>query len=170
MSVEVGRYARDSPWQCLGCASPVTAERTIEQAAALLAGRPGSDIDAQAARAGVDADALRAYLAAPTCGTLGAREMEKFAAFTRPDWSVSFVSVAAGALLAARVLRHAHEGSRLGHLTARHWSERGDTVRLWMLKASVGRTTHRRRTDCPICHGLPTADVDAIGPGGDATW
>ena len=71
--------------------------------------------------------------------------MQRFAAFTRPDWSVSFVSVASGALLAARALTHAADGDS-GHTEAD-----GDTLRLWLANATVARTAHRRSPDCPVC-------------------
>jgi molybdopterin/thiamine biosynthesis adenylyltransferase len=96
LTVEVGRYGHDSPWQCLGCASPVAPARTVEETASDVAGMSDEELAPAAARAGVDVEHLRAYIRHPVCGTLGEREMAKFAAFTRPDWSVSFVSVAAG--------------------------------------------------------------------------
>ena len=170
LNVEVGRYGRDSPWQCLGCASPIAPPRTVEQAAAELTGRSEAELAAEAARVGANVNQLRAYLDNPVCGTLGEREMAKFAAFTRPDWSVSFVSVAAGVLLAARVLRHAHGLDNDGSLLGRDYPAGGDTARLWMAKTSFGRTAHQRRQDCPICSGVPgLGDPSAEHPS-SRTW
>lgn len=170
LNVECGRYGRDSPWQCLGCASPLVAARTLEHAAAELRDRSDPELAALAARAGVDADKLREYLDNPVCGTLGEREMAKFAAFTRPDWSVSFVSVAAGTLLAARVLRHVGGLGNDDALLQRGYPADGDTLRLWMATARFARTAHRRRRDCPICSGAPARVPKVDDHRIDPTW
>lgn len=166
LTVEVGRYGRDSPWQCLGCANPVSAARTVEQAAAEAAAMSDTELERAAARAGVDPAVLREYVINPACGTLGAREMEKFAASAAPDWSVSFASVAAGTLAAARALAHVHHDGgldadgRIGQL----YCEEGDTVRVYLLHAQATRAEHARRSECPICHGHPDVRAAADSP------
>lgn len=162
LAVEVGRYSPTSPWQCLGCASPVHAESTVEEAAQILRGLTDAELEVEAARAGLDLAALRSYLAEPKCGTLGEREIAKFAAFTGPDWSVSFVSALAGALLAARVVRHLVETSG-DEPDAREHHPDGDTVRFWLHNATWDRTHHRRRRDCPICGGNPSTGAAPTG-------
>lgn len=145
LAVEVGRYRADSNWQCLACASHPEPQLSIERAAKELADKTPAELAVLAQERGLDLDALIDYLDRPVCGTLGAREMERFVMFTRPDWSVSFVSVASGALLAARALTH----------VASHSSEpmeaEGDTLRLWLINATMGRTAHQRDPGCPVC-------------------
>jgi len=145
LAAEVGRYRADSDWQCLACASRPEPQLSIEQAAKELAGKAPAELAALAQECGLDLAALTEYLNRPTCGTLGAREVERFAAFTRPDWSVSFVSVASGALLAARALTHA------GADDAERTEADGDTLRLWLANATIARTAHQRSPDCPVC-------------------
>jgi molybdopterin/thiamine biosynthesis adenylyltransferase len=145
LAIEVGRYRADSDWQCLACASPPEPQLSIEQAAEELAGKTPAELAALAQEREHDLTELTEYLSRPKCGSLGEREMQRFAAFTRPDWSVSFVSVASGALLAARALTHAADGD------SGHGEGEGDTLRLWLANATVARTAHLRSPDCPVC-------------------
>jgi molybdopterin/thiamine biosynthesis adenylyltransferase len=148
LAVEVGRYRTGSKWQCLACASRPEPRQTIEQAAKELAGRTPAELEALAHERELDLTALTEYLKRPRCGTLGEREMQRFAALSRPDWSVSFVSVASGALLAARMLTHAACGN------SEHAEAEGDTLRLWLAQATIARTAHLRSPDCPVCAHL----------------
>lgn len=145
LAVEVGQYRDGSDWQCLACASRPEPQLTIEQAATELAGKSPEELAALAEELDLDLAAITEYLSRPECGTLGEREMTRFAAFTRPDWSVSFVSAASGALLAARALTHAADSD-----CGRAETE-GDTLRLWLANATTGRTAHRRAPGCPAC-------------------
>jgi hypothetical protein len=145
LAIEVGRHRADSDWQCLACASRPEPQLSIEQAAKELTGKTPAELAALAQERGLDLAALTEYLSRPKCGTLGEREVQRFAAFTRPDWSVSFVSVAAGALLAARALTHA-----VGSDTEKAEGE-GDTLRLWLANATIARTAHHRSPGCPVC-------------------
>jgi hypothetical protein len=145
LAVEIGRYQAGSKWQCLACASRPGPEQTIEEAAKDLAAMTESELEAVAEEQCLDLIAITSYLQHPRCGTLGEREVQRFAAFAQPDWSVSFVSVASGALLAARMLSH------VGRDDTEVTDAEGDTLRLWLGNATLGRTAHRRRTDCSIC-------------------
>jgi molybdopterin/thiamine biosynthesis adenylyltransferase len=153
LQAETGRYRDEGPWECLACGSPAEPLPSIEQAAAELAGMAPSELKAAARERGLDLATLRSYLARPQCGTLGEREVARFATFTRPDWSVSFVSAACGALLAARALTHAARDDTPQALA------QGDTVRLWLASPAIGRTAHRRDPLCPFCG--PAAAVPA---------
>lgn len=145
LAVEIGRYRADSRWQCLACASRPEPQLNIELAAKELAGKPPAELAALAQERGLDLVALTEYLKSPRCGTLGEWEVQRFAAFARPDWSVSFVSAASGALLAARVLTH------VGSEDSGRTKAEGDTLRLWLANATMARTAHRRSPDCPVC-------------------
>lgn len=145
LAVEAGRYRPGSGWQCLACASRPEPQLNIEQAAKELAGKTPAELAAIAEERGLDLAALTGYLKRPACGTLGEHEVRRFAAYTRPDWSVSFVSAASGALLAARALLQRdgddHRRAEAG----------GDTLRLWLANATMARTAHRPNPDCPVC-------------------
>lgn len=145
LAVEVGRYRANSSWQCLACWSRPEPHPSVEETAKELAGRNPTELATLALERGLDLTALTDYLKRPKCGTLGEREVRRFAAFTRPDWSVSFVSVASGALLAARALTHAASDD-----SATTEAE-GDTMRLWLANATISRSAHRRNPDCLVC-------------------
>jgi len=151
LQAEIGRYRAGSGWQCLACGSFPEPLPSVERAAADLAGLTPADLEAVARERDLDLDALRDYLHRPVCGTLGEREVRRFAAFTRPDWSVSSVSAASGALLAARALTHA------AHNDAAQTQGEGDTIRLWMGTPAISRTAHRPYPSCPVCGTAATA-------------
>jgi hypothetical protein len=145
LAVEVGRYRANSGWQCLACGSRPEPQLSIEEAAGELASKTPAELAALAQERELDLAALTEYLTRPGCGTLGEREVQRFAAFTRPDWSVSFVSVASGALLAARALTHA------GGDDSPRTAAEGDTFRLWLASATIARTAHQRNPGCTVC-------------------
>jgi molybdopterin/thiamine biosynthesis adenylyltransferase len=151
LQAEIGRYQDGNGWQCLACGSFPEPLPSIEQAAADLAGLTPAELEAVARERNLDLDALRCYLSRPACGTLGEREVRRFAAFTRPDWSVSFVSAASGALLAARALTHAARDD------AAQTQAGGDTIRLWTAAPAIRRTAHRPYPGCPVCGTATTA-------------
>lgn len=53
----------------------------------------------------LDAGAIEAYLRDPQCGHLGRAALLNFAASPAPEFSVGFVSLGAGVLLAANIFR-----------------------------------------------------------------
>lgn len=54
---------------------------------------------------GLPADAIEAYLASPDCGKVGEAELKAFAIQEAPQFSVGFVSMTAGILLASSLLK-----------------------------------------------------------------
>ena len=151
LEAEIGRYRDGNIWQCLACSSPPEPHPSIEQAARQLAGMTLAEMAALAQEQELDLAAITDYLKHPECGTLGEREVRRFAALTRPDWSVSFVSVAAGALLAARALTYSAGDD------AERTAAEGDTLRLWLANATMARTAHQRNPDCPLCGTADTS-------------
>ncbi len=151
LQAEVGRYRAGSGWQCLACGSFPEPLPSIEQAAVELAGLTPAELEAVARERNLDLDSLRDYLRRPECGTLGEREVHRFAAFTRPDWSVSFVSAASGTLLAARALTHVARDDAV------QTQAEGDTIRLWTAAPAISRTAHLPYPGCPACGTAGTA-------------
>jgi ThiF family len=145
LQAEIGRYQDGSGWQCLACGSFPEPLPSIEQAAAHLAGLTPCELEAAAREHDLDLGALRGYLSRPECGKLGEQEVRRFAAFTRPDWSASFVSAASGAVLAARALTHTARDD------AAQTRAEGDTIRLWTATPAIRRTAHRPYPGCLVC-------------------
>ena len=95
---------------CLKCFNPVVErnKRVRERMAQALAMKP----DEQArffTELNIDPANATAYLQNPSCGKLTEKDLDRFAA-GEPMMSVGFVSVAAGVLLAAQLLRLVHSG------------------------------------------------------------
>jgi hypothetical protein len=141
MRLTVAAYDMTSPFECLKCNNPLDEATGIEEVAATLRRLPVEERRRQALAKHLDVEALETYLQRPACGTLGEAEAAKFGA-PPTDWSVGFVSVAAGTLLAATLLKHKIVGT--GVLP----DDRGNTLRYYFLHPKCRRTTHRRRETC----------------------
>lgn len=94
--------------ECLMCANPTEVDQwTLEGERARLQQLSEAERAAEAKRVGVDPTLLEAHLVDPKCGSLGEAELSKFKpSASRHDWSVGFVSVGAGVMLAAVLLRY----------------------------------------------------------------
>ncbi|HUJ30710.1 MAG TPA: ThiF family adenylyltransferase [Candidatus Acidoferrum sp.] len=94
--------------ECLMCSNPLDGERwTLEGEIARLQQLSDAERQAEALRIGVEPVLLTAYLRNPKCGALGEAELRRFQpSSSRHDWSVGFVSVGAGVMLAAVLLRY----------------------------------------------------------------
>jgi hypothetical protein len=92
---------------CLGCYNP--AERDGEKIRALesrLRTMPRAECREFLAAHGVDVMAVEDYLAHPQCGGLGEAAIRDLATRSTGEFSVGFVSLAAGVLLAAALLQN----------------------------------------------------------------
>ncbi len=110
--IQVAAYDMETRYECLMCSNPITATlMTIEGAAESLRGVPLRERREMLIARGLDADVIEQYLNDPKCGELGERELTKFMEHGgNPEWSVGFVSVAAGTLLAAQLMKFAIGG------------------------------------------------------------
>jgi molybdopterin/thiamine biosynthesis adenylyltransferase len=155
LALEVTAYDMRSPYECLMCFNPVeSGRRTIEEIAAELRQLPREERRARAEACGADWAALEEYLADPRCGHLGAAEIAKFRD-EGVEWSVGFVSVASGTLLAAQFLKYALLGSKAFPL------ERGNSIRFNFLKPAARWTKHLRRNGC-ACASEGRADYKQL--------
>lgn len=108
MSATVQLYDLSADHECLMCANPLEPDGwTLEGELKRLQQLSEIEREAEARRVGLDSTLLNAHLHDPKCGTLGEAELKRFQPSTsRHDWSVGFVSVGAGVMLAAALLRH----------------------------------------------------------------
>lgn len=105
LRLTIANYAMGSPYECLRCSNPLPAVPEVEVVAARLRQLAPAARSEECARRGVDPNLVDEYLRRPECGTLGEEEIRKFRDAGPKDWSVGFVSVAAGTLLAAKLLQ-----------------------------------------------------------------
>lgn len=108
LSAKVMRYDVAGDGECLKCANPITEEPTIEaQAKMLKAMTPDQLAVALAALPPADQEAVRRHLKNPKCGEVAATLITEMGRELRREFAVGFVSVGAGALLAAALIQHA---------------------------------------------------------------
>ena len=132
----------------LKCSNPIEQDGgTIEDETARWKQMTPSQRRQIAEQKGLDFQAIEAYLNDPKCGQLGEQEIAKFALDPRQDWSVGFVSVAAGVLLAAKLVQ-----SEIGGLGAAFLPSRGQALRFSFLNPGPIITRHTRREACD-CSG-----------------
>jgi len=148
MGIAVAAYDMLSEYECLMCNNPLNLDNaTIERVAEEVKRLSPELRRSLAAKLGADVTAVENYLAHPRCGHLGEQEIMKFRD-TNPgaEWSVGFVSVGAGTLLAAQLVRYA----LLGQKTL---LENGNTMRLSFLNPSPRFSKHLRKEGCECSTG-----------------
>jgi molybdopterin/thiamine biosynthesis adenylyltransferase len=108
----LGLYARSDVYNisegtaCLACHNPSEPEgEKIRLLQAKLRAMPPQERRGFLLENGLPADAIEAYLDAPECGKVGEAELRAFAMKGSPQFSVSFVSMAAGVLQASSLLK-----------------------------------------------------------------
>lgn len=108
MRAQVNLYDVIAETACLKCRNPIESQPSDERIIADLRALRSSELARRAKELGVDLDTLREFLNDPLrkCGQISGSTLKKFAAETdEPEWSVGFVSVLAGILLAAEYLK-----------------------------------------------------------------
>jgi len=133
---------------------PEPADRSIEELAADLRKLPTEQLRCRAEAVGANSQAIEAYLTNPRCGYLGEGEIAKFRG-EAIDWSVGFVSVAAGTLLAAQLLKFVLIGREAFP------ENKGNSLRFSFLNPCPRWTKHRRRLDCD-CAGDGRVDYEGL--------
>jgi molybdopterin/thiamine biosynthesis adenylyltransferase len=146
-SIQVSAYDMNTDNECLICGNPLDgSEATIESTAEVLRRLPAADRRKLLEVQDVDVGAVEEYLADPKCGEAGERELAKFLlGHQLHDWSVGFVSVAAGVLLATQLVKLAVGGAQLAFPR-----DIGATLRYNFLNPGPRRSTHGRRAAC-VC-------------------
>lgn len=144
MSLEVTAYDMRSNYECLMCFNPLSRLGTTDEIAERFRNLPRKEQEATALERGLSLEEIFRYLASPKCGSPGESELKKFAeAEQGPRPSVGFVSVGAGVILAAQVLKYSFGG------ISAFPQNLGNSVRFSFLQPSQIRwTMHQRSKDC----------------------
>jgi hypothetical protein len=133
--------------ECLGCNHPALAPDVLEDLVPKLQNLTRAERGAWLQRHGADlhvAAAIDEYLDAPECGGLGEAELARLGREGEVDWSVGFVSVAAGVLQAAAFTQTVQRGIEEAFGSR---SER----RLLFWNAELVASAVLRRVDCSVC-------------------
>jgi hypothetical protein len=142
LATEVNIYDMQSEYECLMCSNPVDQEEklTTGKVAERLKGLTREELREFANEHDLDLEAVFAYLKAPECGMLGETEILRFIENSESgDWSVGFVSTAAGVLLAAQFIKNNLNAPTLLN---------GNCLRANFLNPKLFTTKHRRKTSC----------------------
>jgi ThiF family protein len=149
-NAQVSYYSFSNSAPCLGCYHPVPKELPTEELRQqLIAMSPAERLNWYKDR---DADArtiaaLEEYLIDPDCGHAGAAELARLGREGETDWSVGFVSVAAGVIQASMLLQLTMRG-------VPKTIECGTELYAWFANPDVARSRASRREDCDICGDL----------------
>lgn len=133
--------------ECLKCSNPIEQDgRTIEGETARWKRMTPDERRRVAAQTNLDIKAIEEYLRNPKCGELGEQEIAKFVLDPSREWSVGFVSVGAGVLLAAKYVQSAISGLDMAFSPSR-----GQALRFSFLNPCPVITRHPRKETCD-CH------------------
>jgi len=149
--IQVSAYDMSSPFECLMCRNPPELPSdTIENLANRLEEMSIEERGRVLRAEGLDVASVEEFLRTRKCGEAGEQELVRFA--NRPsvaDFSVGFVSVASGVLLAAQFLKVAMAG---GDVRDAFPAELGHTLRFsFVYPDSLDFSMHQRRDDCTCC-------------------
>jgi molybdopterin/thiamine biosynthesis adenylyltransferase len=142
LSISVVNYDMQRDFECLMCGNPLPVDSwSVDEQANALRAMTSVARQRLAEARGADAATVEAYLNDESCGHLGLAEIKKFRiAPDEAEWSVGFVSVAAGVLLAVETIRTVGFGVS--------GSDTGAAHRFTFGSVSGRTTAHRRRRGC----------------------
>lgn len=140
-------YSMDGACECLACNHPVptfSLEDFVEKLQGISPGDRLACYEAWGLPPPIQA-AIDEYLYSPSCGQAAEAELRRLGVEGTTDWSVGFVSAAAGVMLAAYFARCAIHGVIT---VVDNYPER----RLIFLGAQeFSRSRAQRKPDCPVC-------------------
>ena len=141
-------YDMLSPYQCLKCWNDLPPwHANFTSVKYQLRAMSREQRDAWAREHGFDAGALELHLSDPKCGELTERDLARFATATESAFSVSFVSAAAGFMLAAQLLRTALDGA------SGYPSDQGTSLYFSFLNGRCRWVGEPRSTKCSCMSG-----------------
>ena len=145
--VQATYYAMEGSCECLACNHPIPTF-SLEDRVHELQGLSPAERQAQyedwdlspAAQAAIDE-----YLHDPTCGQLAEADLRRLGVDGTTDWSVGFVSAAAGVTLAAYFARCALDGVGVAV------GDQPERRLIFLSAQEFVRSSARRKADCAVC-------------------
>lgn len=140
-------YGMQGARECLACNHPVPTVQGIEELTATLRSQTAAqrthwydqhDIPER------ERAAIEEHVSSPRCGSIGDQALTSAHHNGPTDWSVGFVSVAAGVLQSTTYLRCLIEG-------VDEATREGSELFAWLNSSSVGRSYAQRKRSCPHC-------------------
>lgn len=153
MRVQVNLYDLINNGPCLKCRNKIEKKIPDEVIINHLGTLSPERLEAEAKRLDIDVKNLKDLLSDPhtNCGKISGAALQRFASSaTDPEWSVGFVSLMAGVLLAAEYLKNSSKNLKSA-LTVKHSMFR---FQFWRPENSVANTTvHLPPEDNCFCQG-----------------
>lgn len=147
LAAQTAYYSVQGEYECLACNHPVADLPGLEKLRVTLSNMSAVQRTEWMDRRGANPEtraAIDEFLSDPACGGLGEMELARLGREGEVDWSVGFVSVAAGVLLCANFVRCVIEGVPK---TMSSGSER----RLLFSTYQIVDSQARRKPECPVC-------------------
>ena len=146
-TAQIGYYSLEGSFPCLGCYHPVPDSiPTEELRERLLAMSSEERFDWYRRHDATEESiaAMELYLKDPDCGGPGEEELSRLGREGETDWSVVFVSVSSGVILAAELVRIAMLG------TEKAIADQNEIFG-WFWNSGIGRSVSRKKKGCLIC-------------------
>ena len=148
-------YAGNSDAACLGCHNP----REVEGEAMLVLERQLRAMSQQERSSfltehGLDATSIEEYIRGSHCGHLGRAALLDFVSTPPPQFSVGFVSLGSGVLLAASIFRQLLSGVAL--------PQRSGMTTFNFLNGNLGESALARDPQCQICSNVTVSPDPAF--------
>lgn len=146
-TAQIVYYSLESSFPCLACYHPVPESLPTEELREkLLAMSREERFDWYQRHDATEESiaVMELYLKDPDCGGPGEEELSRLGREGETDWSVGFVSVASGVILAAQLIRIAMLGTEKA-ITGQN------EIFGWFWNAGIGRSISRKKKDCLIC-------------------
>jgi hypothetical protein len=154
-AAQVAIYSMRGECECLACNHPVPRIAPTEELRQFLVSMNTEQLNTWFDNHDADSReraAIAEYLRDPSCGGVGQATLAKLGRDGEIDWSVGFVSVAAGVLLASVFIQTDLEGvDEIVH----HGSE----CFAWFLKPLLGRSFAIRKPVCDVCGSENNQDI-----------
>jgi len=139
--------AMEGPCECLACNHPVptfSLERFVQELQGLTPSDRAARYEAWDLQPAMQA-AIDEYLFDPECGQVAEAELRRLGVEGTTEWSVGFVSAAAGIMLAALFLRCCVDG------VATAPNEYPERRLIFLGSQEFSTSRARRKPDCPVC-------------------
>lgn len=148
MIAQVAYYSMTDKHPCLACYHPVPKIIPTEELAEALKVMSFAERSEWYERRDANNEAIAAmeeYLKDPNCGTVGQAELARLGREGETDWAVGFVSIAAGVLQAALLVKSAVLG-------VQDILNRQNEFFVWFWKSGIGQSNAQPKPGCNICN------------------